>query len=104
MALDVRNGDLYNAWKPVGYHAMQLPFALNPPSSEQAAKLTEVLHIMAEVFLGRGEAFIGGNMMSIADYSIVALINTLTSGTVAKMGFRLPASWDTWFGNVKGAL
>lgn len=105
IAMDKRNGDLYNAWVPVGYHAMQLPDFTARPTAQQCAKLTEVLGKMATAFLPAGGKFVAGaEEPSIADLSIIPLVHTLTLSTAMKAGYALPVRWARYYTDVSTAL
>lgn len=97
MAMDKRQTDLYKAWGPVGYYAMQIGGA---PGKDAKKNLDGVLATMAEVFLK--EKYIGGAKLCIADYSILPLINTLTLSTSKKIGYAaLPERWAKYLSDAK---
>eukprot|EP01062_Namystynia_karyoxenos_P013120 TRINITY_DN14731_c0_g1_i1.p1 TRINITY_DN14731_c0_g1~~TRINITY_DN14731_c0_g1_i1.p1 ORF type:complete len:763 (+),score=230.84 TRINITY_DN14731_c0_g1_i1:102-2291(+) len=101
-ALDKRLLDLYRAWDPVGYFAMQLP-GRTPPGVAEYTKLKDNLDIYADTFLSSGK-FVDGDNLSIADMSLMGIIPLLTTKTIAKMGFKLPPRWVKYLDDIKEAF
>jgi glutathione S-transferase len=101
MAMDKRQTDLYAAWTPIGYYAMQLP-GFDPPPADASKKLNAVLAMMEQAFL-QGK-YVGGDKLCIADYSILPLINTLTLSTTKAVGYTLPARWAKYLEDAKADL
>jgi glutathione S-transferase len=100
MALDKRQTDLYKAWGAIGYYAMQV----NPtkPEADAAKKLNSVLGTMELAFL-KGK-YIGGDILCIADYSLLPLINTLSLPVTKKVGYTLPDRWAKYLADAKADL
>jgi len=99
MAMDKRQGDLYTVWGPIAYYSMGIKPA---PEKDGAKKLNAVLATMATAFL-TGK-YIAGDKLSIADYSILPLINTLTLPTTQKVGYKLPERWAKYLADAKADL
>ena len=96
--MDKRQTDFYSAWKPIAYYSMQIG---PQPDAGAGKKMTELLSVMAKAFL-TGK-FVAGDTLTIADYSLVPLINTLSLPTTKKVGYTLPERWAKYLDDFKNA-
>jgi len=97
--MDKRQTDFYKVWSPIGYYSMQIA---PPPEKDAAKKLNKVLETLQKAFFPGKYA--AGDTLTIADYSIFPLINTLAQPVVKKIGYTLPERWATYLADVKTEL
>merc|ERR1712048_1018675 len=83
----------------IGYYVMGIGAK---PEADAAKNLNAVLATMATAFL-TGK-YVGGDALTIADYHVLPLINTLSLPTTKKAGYTLPERWAKYLADAKADL